>query len=207
MVSQNRRRPLAHRRLFALLVSSGVFLAACGVPTSLGPRSIAKNQVPFGLLGPSAATPTTVPPSSSTLVPVQVFLVGPNPSLTAVTREVPVPAPLTAVLNALIAGPTRSETARGYSTAIPSGTQIISDQQVSGNVVMNFNATFGLVSGSAQVQAVAQIVFTIATQLQDSTGVLFEINGQPILIPIGSGALVPGPVYLLDFPSYLPPTS
>ena len=137
---------------------------------------------------------------------VQIFLVGPSPALQPVSREVPVPAPLSAVLSALVAGPTRSEIARGYTTAIPAGTLVLSNNESAGNVVMNFNAAFGQVSGSAQVQAVAQVVFTVATQLADSTGVLFEIDGQPIPVPIGSGALVPGPVYLLDFPSFLPPS-
>ena len=38
----------------------------------------------------------------------------------------------------------------------------------------------------------AQVVFTVVTQTSLTTGVLFQINGEPIPVPIGNGTSVIG---------------
>ena len=66
-------------------------------------------------------------------------------------------------------------------------------------VTVNFNEAFSQISGTSAELAVAQVVATVAAQNGQTTGVIFEIDGQRTSVPIASGASVPGPVYLLQF--------
>ena len=52
--------------------------------------------------------------------------------------------------------------------------------------------------------AVGQIVWTVTNEVGPTTGVVFEIEGQRISVPIANGSLVAGPVYLLQFLSVPP---
>jgi hypothetical protein len=211
---RTRRTGRRARAVAALALSAGA-LAGCGVAVSSGPVALPKSQVPNGLLSPNS--PPAPAHDSATSVPVQVYLLGPADDVEAVQRSVPkptqilnVPAQLKVVLDRLLAGPTPDEAAQGYSTAIPAQTAVLSTSVASGNngvvVTVNFNDVFGLVSGSAQVLAGEQVVLTVVGQIPGyTTGVLFQIDGVPTDIPVprANGALVPGPVTVLD---YLPPT-
>ena len=55
---------------------------------------------------------------------------------------------------------------------------------------MNLGGTFGQLVGPPEIQAVAQVVFT-ASALPGVTGVTFELAGQPVEVPVASGAQVP----------------
>lgn len=177
--------------------------AGCGLPTDSGPQAIPRAHVPFRLLSPSPPpTPTTTAPTS-VLALVQVYLVGANQQPVAVGRYVPVRATLLSTLDALMDGPTTVEATGGYTTAIPPGTRVLSAVQASTpsgtTVTVDFNESFGQVTGSAQVSAVEQVVFTVADQVGPDTGVVFEIRGNPIDVPTGNGVQVNGPVHALDF--------
>jgi spore germination protein GerM len=186
------------RLLLLALVALALGATACGVPVNAAPQSLPKNQVPFHLLSPvPPATPSTTQPAA-VLVPVKIYLVS-GSGVSSTNRDVAYPAPLSAVLHALIAGPTGTESAQGLSTAIPSDTRVLSAVVAGGLVTVDFSSDFGEVSGSAQVLAVEQVVFTLCAELSATTGVVFEIDDQPIEVPIANGSQVPGPVYLLDF--------
>jgi spore germination protein GerM len=150
--------------------------------------------VPGGLLAPANITvPTTAPPQND--VPVNIFLLGTDASSHSVGREVPFPAGLARVLAALMAGPTQGETLRGLVTAIPPGTRVLLANVHDDLATVDLSAPFGQTSGEAQVQAVSQVVFTVAEDTTQSTGVQFEVEGEPIEVPVSSGQQVPGPVY------------
>ena len=67
------------------------------------------------------------------------------------------------------------------------------------SLTVNFNAAFGLITGTATEQAVAQVVATVVNEVGLGTGVIFEIAGQRTSVPIANGSQVAGPVYLLQF--------
>ena len=181
--------------------------AACGVPTQNAPQVIAKAQVPFHLLDPEAPTTTTVTtPSPAFTVPVLVYLVNPTSQyLVSSQRLVAPPAQLSAVLDALLAGPTASELALGVQTAFSSGVRVLSAGVSGGVATVNFNSAFGDITGPEQILAVAQVVFTVTSQLTPETGVTFEIGGTPTNVPVATGAQVPGPVHLLQYAALAPP--
>jgi Sporulation and spore germination len=167
-------------------------LGGCGVGVSRGPTALARAGVPFDLLAPSPPPPTStsVPPRE---VPVRIFLLGGSGRLIAVTRGVPIAQEtLVTVLNALVDGPTQTEAAAGLQSAIPPQTMVLGASISSaGLAAVDLAGPFGQLVGQGQIEAVAQIVYT-ATSLSgvNVTGVTFELDGQPIEVPVASGAEV-----------------
>jgi spore germination protein GerM len=190
-----RRRAAA---LGVLLVA--VFAAGCAIPTQSAPSAMAPSKVPFGLLDPHMSTTTTTQPKPTSLVPVKVFFLNGSNQLTAEPRVVAAPAPLTAVITSMLAGPTRTETGPGITTAIPSNVAVISTEAAQeGIVTVNLNAAFDAITGNSIELAVGQIVATVTAQTGYETGVVFEVQGQRTSVPIANGSTVNGPVYILDF--------
>jgi spore germination protein GerM len=86
-------------------------------------------------------------------------------------------------------------------TAIPTDVSVLSTNTAPGNVVVvNMNNAFGQITGVDAELAVGQIVATVAAASGLGTGVVFEIEGQRIPVPIANGlSEVNGPVYLIQF--------
>jgi spore germination protein GerM len=188
--------------LTAALLAAAVLAAGCAIPTQSDPVSIAPSKVPFGLLNRHPPTTTTTLPKPSSLVPVKVFFLNSNNSnqLTSVDRVVSSPAPLTAILTSLLAGPSSAEQSSGLTTAIPNDVNVISASTTSpGVVTVNLSNGFAQIIGSATEEAVGQVVATVAAENGATTGVIFEIEGVRTSVPIANGSLEPGPVYLLQF--------
>jgi spore germination protein GerM len=172
------------------MVAFGV-LAGCGVPIDSGPKALARNGVPFGLLRPSSPTTTTTAPATAPVtVTVFIYLLASNGKLAAAAREVPVPAPLITILGALVDGPTNAEATGGLQSAVPPQTQVIAASVAGGVATVDLGGTFAQLVGPSEIEAVAQIVFT-ATALPGVTGVTFELNGQQVAVPTATGAEVP----------------
>jgi hypothetical protein len=111
-------------------------------------------------------------------------------------RVVQVPAPLGSIITSMLGGPTQADENDNLYTAIPSDVSVVS-VRLSGSVVtVNFNGAFGQITGEDAQLAVAQVVATVAAASKQGTSVLFEIDGQPISVPISTGAQVSGPVVL-----------
>ena len=92
--------------------------------------------------------------------------------------------------------------AQGITTAIPDNVEVLSATTHGSVVTVNFNWAFGEIFGSSTELAVAQVVATVAVQNgldAVKIGVLFEIEGEPISVPIASGQQVSGPVTLAQF--------
>ena len=89
-----------------------------------------------------------------------------------------------------LAGPTDAESAAGLQSAVTTQTTVLGANIAGGTATVNLGGTFGQLVGPPQIQAVAQVVFT-ASALPGVTGVTFELTGQPVDVPVASGALVP----------------
>jgi spore germination protein GerM len=188
--------------LAGALLAAVVFAGGCGIPTQIQPVSIAPSKVPFGLLNRHPPTTTTTLPKPSSLVPVKVFFLNSNAGnqLAPADRVVSSPAPLSAILTSLMAGPSSAEQSSGLTTAIPNDVNVISASTTSpGVVTVNLSNGFAQIIGSATEEAVGQVVATVATQNGVNTGVIFEIEGVRTSVPTANGAQEAGPVYLLQF--------
>lgn len=181
------RRDLAPLALVAL---GALVLFGCGVPVDRGPTALSKAAVPFDLLGPSTPSTTTPKIPSPRAVVARIFLLDPSGHLVAVDREVAASQDtLASILATLVQGPSQTETAAGLDSAIPPQTSIIgASVDPSGLATVDVGGTFGQLVGRAQVEAVAQIVFTASSiaNAQVNT-VTFQLGGQPIEVPIDSG--------------------
>lgn len=179
-------------------------VAGCGVGTDEEARDISADAVPFDLLAPTSSTST----SSTTpvaRVTVPVYLVDSANLLVEVRREVALPVTISAVVDALLEGATDEEAAKGFRSAIPAGTQLLSsdlDLQT-GVVVLDLSAGFAGVVAGEQRLALAQVVFT-ATGLRTVNGVLFEIDGELSEVPDGEGAAKATPLARRDYARFDP---
>jgi spore germination protein GerM len=185
-----------------VLAVLGLGAAGCAIPTQSAPSNISSSKVPFGLLDPHPPTTTTTQPKPSSYVPVKVFFLNADSQLEPVQRYVAAPAPLSAVIGAMLLGPTPTDASQGLATAIPSDVALLSaTPPQNGVVTVNMNTAFGTITGNDTELAVAQIVATVATEAGLSTGVIFEIDGERTSVPIANGQQVAGPVYLIEFVS------
>jgi hypothetical protein len=190
--------------LVGAAIIAGVTIAGCAIPTQREPSAIPASRVPFGLLHRHLPTTTTTPQN---LVPVEIFLVGPNHRLVAASRAVPVQAPLKSVIDDLVAGPSPKEAKAKISTAIPGNVRVLSAKSSNNPPVatVNFNQAFGQITGSASELAVAQVVYTVVTATTPETAVAFEIEGQRISVPVAGGGQVDKPVTMSQYVANGPP--
>ncbi len=183
-------------------VASGV--AACGIPTASEPTPIARSVVPYHLLAPPTTTTTQPGTPPAVGVAEQIFLVSPDGHLVAVTREVAVPASLSQVVGALLAGPTTTESAAGIQSFLTHTGVEVAVTESGGIATVHFSTDPIQVVGPDQTLAVAQVVYTV-TQQPGVTGVTFAIGGKPVQVPTAAGAQVPGPVGRADYLPQAPP--
>ena len=186
------------RAAVVAVVAVALGLTACGIPTAASPTPIAKSDVPYHLLNPPTTTTTLAGSSPAVGVPEQIFLVAPNGHLVAAGREVAVPASLTQVVGALLAGPTATESASGIQSFLNRTGVQVTLANTTGVATVSFTTNPIQVVGPDQTLAIAQVVYTL-TQQPGVTGVTFEIAGKSIEVPTAAGAQVPGPVTRADF--------
>jgi len=163
---------------------AGLLVAGCGVATGGGPHAIASNRVPYHLLAPAPPTTTTTTVPSVFTVPVNVYFVSPTgQDLVPSQRLVAPSATLSTVLEALLAGPTALEEQKGLRSAFSGDVKLVKAHLTPTVATVDFNRTFGQISGTELVLAVAQVVYTVTGETNDSIGVQFEIAGQPKEVP------------------------
>lgn len=205
----SRQAPAARlRRWLAAGIAGAIALSlsSCGIPVGDEPAAIARQNVPFGLLRPATSTPASsstapFPPNDHV---IQIFLVNPAGDLVAVDRLVPEPVDLTTILQALIDGPTSSESAAGLEDQVPAQTRVLTPGTVAGAVAtVDLSAAFGQLAGQAQIEAIAQVVFTVTADVPGVSEVAFEVNGQQTSVPEPDGALV-NDATRADYHSLLP---
>ena len=154
--------------------------------------------MPYHLLNPPTTTSTVPGAPPAVGVAELIYLVAPNGHLVAATREVAVPASLTQVVGALLAGPTAKESASGVQSFLNSTGVQVAVPAAGGVAVVSFVTNPIQVVGPDQTLAIAQVVYTV-TQQPGVTGVTFAIAGKAIEVPTAAGAQVPGPVGRADY--------
>lgn len=203
------RRPTRLLAL-ALAVAGGSLAAGCGVPTQDAARVIARNQVPPGLTTKHVPTTIATSPQQGN---AYVYLVA-GSRLEAVSRKLTGPLSVTAAILSLLKGPTTFERATGITTDIDKGVQLLGTHPTQTTktktrvtVTVDLNTTFELfASGLAEKLAVAQVVYTVddAIATKRPATVRFEIEKQPIPVPVTSGALTDQGVNVTNYQTVAP---
>ncbi len=106
-----------------------------------------------------------------------------------------VDSPLTATLQALIAGPVDQEASQGFLSFIPRNSQLISASIRNGVAFLNFNEDFRFNDYGAEGQRaqLKQIIYT-ATEFPTVEQVQFLIEGQVVNYLGGDGVFVGAPL-------------
>lgn len=184
-------------------------VAGCGVVSDSGPHAIPQGQVPFHLLTKEPPSTTTTTQPVADVVVTVFFVAADQQSLVTARRAVPTTGSLRTVLHALFGGPTTVEKTAGIRTAISSDVHLLGvrpkvPKSTTAVVTLDFNQDFGLISGTQQVLAVAQIVYTVSGYLGTGVGVQFEINGVATDVPTVTGAQASGPVHRTRYATLAP---
>jgi spore germination protein GerM len=173
----------------ALLAVLAVVLAACGIPSDGRPRDIADNE-----RLQLADTKAPDQAAAATNGPKVYFLSqGPNGEDRLQPAGRNVPDTSTAVLTELFAGlTTKEQQLNRWRTAVPPDTKLLTPptQETDGTLVVNLNQAFFQASGPAQINAVAQVVFTV-TAIEGVQKVKILVEGQPQGWPRGDGTAQP----------------
>ncbi|MBK9181195.1 MAG: GerMN domain-containing protein [Acidimicrobiales bacterium] len=202
-MTRHRHRHRHRHRLAALLlvVAAVATVAACGVSSDRLPRDVNPDDVPFDLLAPSNTTPPTTEPGPTSRL-IDVYLVGTD-RLAPSPREVAVPVRAGDRVDALLAGVTDAEATAGLRTAIPAGTLLLDTELADGVLTLDLSEDLLTVQGAEQKIAMAQLVFT-STSADGVEAVLFEIEGEPVQVPVDDGSLSAEPLTRRSYPSLAP---
>lgn len=189
------------RRMW-VVVAAGVVagFTACGVPSQDTATKTNPKDVPFGLLNENSGVNQIDQSGARDIV---VFLAK-NGRLVRAERKLAPPVTFERLLDKLAQGPTPSEVATGTRSALPDGESFQSVTLNGGTATVDLSPPFTALSGSDQLLALAQIVFTL-TSRPGIGQVQFTLGGAAIDIPRANGSLTPSPVSRDDYATLSPP--
>lgn len=176
-----------------------VMLLGCGIPVEDRARPVPADMVPSSLPapGPAASSPSGDGGAAS----ADVFLVR-DSRLVRVGRPPWDPPSVEGAIAALLQGPTADERADGIRTALTRPVRL-AGTVAAGVPLIDVTDSFAGVEGEEQILALAQLVFTL-TALPGVDGVSFALDGRPVEVPTGDGALERGPIRRQDFDAVAP---
>ena len=187
------------RRVAAALIAAALAAGACGVGSDRVHESGA-DDVPFDLLAPDPTTTSTVVAVDTEAVIVYLF--GAD-RVVPVRRDVPAPATLADMMQALTAGPSPTEAASGIRSALNPGDVRGTPGVAGGIATVELTGGFRAITPADQLATLAQIVFSLTTR--PGVGrVSFTLDGQPIEVPRGDGTLTSGSVAREEYAQLAP---
>jgi spore germination protein GerM len=174
--------------LTAVLLGGG-----CAIAGEDRATTVAADEVPYGLLDPTATAPRGSRPSPGT-ARIEVCLLSADARrLVPVDRDAAGDRSIATVLTTLAEGPTTEETRTGLTTALPASDLIVSASLSRGVATVDLRASFKELTGRNQLLAIGQLVCT-ATAQPGIGRVSFTIDRSPINVPRGDGSLAEEPV-------------
>lgn len=179
MTRRSRSRALAAVLAGGLSVLAVFSTASCGVPIDAEPRPITQTTI-----APADTVPSTAAPSGSPEVSVY-FLNGER--LEAQQYPVDGEVTLGKALEFVLAAPAASGST-DLQTSIPPGTEVRGVEVANGLATIDLTGEINDISGPAQKEAFAQIVFT-ALGFDEVQRVRFMIDGKAIDAPTDDGNL------------------
>ena len=190
------------RWILASALVVGIATTGCGISTDETPEQLASDALPQDLQPTGSTTTTTAPADAAEVESVGVWFLrgaGDDARLVRARREVPGPATVRIVLEALFnQPPNETEREAGISSAIPPDTTI-EDSSLNGDVlVLELSENFYDLEGDPSRNAFAQIVYT-ATGLSDVQLVQFAVDGELVEARDGSGEDQIGPLGRNDY--------
>ena len=178
-----RRGGAAGRALTTVVLAIAV-LTGCGIPRDRAPHVIS-DQAVRDLVSPTTAPTTTASPNA---VPRQSVFLLRSGRLEEVLIRVNAPPTADEGLLLLLAGPSNAQSAAGYTSAVPPGTQLLGTRLKGGVLTVDLSSEMNGVGGRAAKSAYAQMVFT-ALSTPNIARVRFSIAGKPVDASTDDGAV------------------
>ncbi len=187
-------------RLTVIASLSASVLVGCAVPADSHPHQLDDNDVPFGLLDPSA--PPVVSVAGGRAVTICLLQDG---NLVPVTRRLAERADLQTIAQALGAL-SDSEAAQGLQTAVSGPDEISSVTLTSGTALVDFAKEAEQTLTADPLATAAQLTCTLTAQ--PGVGLVrFSVDGTAIEVPTADGALTDSPVSRDDYADLYAPAS
>jgi hypothetical protein len=166
-------RPLRPRGATSLLfavVAASSLVAGCGNPLDQSPRAMS----PGGAGRAAEQTPTSGGDTTAYVYCVK------NDRLVDVTRDVPNRS-IDEVLTALFSGPTAAEASNGLISQLPAGAVVQKVTTSEGSIRVDLSRQMLDVIGTANLQAIGQIVLTL-TDIDPGSTVEIRVGGQTLKV-------------------------
>lgn len=197
----------ARRLAAASVVVLAAVLAACGLPDEQRTEIVDDSSVPYDLLDPGTPTPDDADAGSATprQTPVVFWLSRHDlltPSDVGLTCDETPTAVVDAALSALVAAPSSSERDAGLSSAIPSNARLTL-LDITGGVAEVDLDPVTIADAERLPLAVGQVVLSV-TSAPGVDAVRLVTSGQPVDLPLPSGALATRDVTPEDYAALLP---
>jgi spore germination protein GerM len=166
---------------------------ACGFPEQREARPLSSADIPAALRadGSEAAPPPTDTEGAT------VWFVS-DDVLVPVRHEVATPASPDLVTADLLLGPTEREQERGLRSAVPDPAVVNGVSLERGVASVDLAPSFGDISPGDQLLAVGQFVLTL-TDTRGVGSVQFQLDGEPIVVPVPTGEASEGPIFRDQF--------
>jgi len=184
-------------RRAAAVVGAALLVSACGIDVQDSPETIDRDDVPFGFYEPTTTSSSIPTGAGDDPVPFVVYFVAPD-GLAFAIREAAEDPTASERLDALFDGPTATEVGVGLHTAIPPAATRLTVRVRDGTALIDLQEPFAALRGTEQVEALAQIVFTV-TEVDAVRRVQFLLDGAPVEVPRADGTVSSGPVTRTDY--------
>jgi hypothetical protein len=163
-------RALRTGSILAVVIATVALVAGCGIPVDRSPRAMS----PGGAGRAAEQTPTSGGDTTA-----YVYFVK-NDRLVDVTRDVPNRS-VSEVLSALFSGPTPAETSNGLISQIPVGAVVQKVTTSDSSIRLDLSRQMLDVIGTANLQAIGQIVLTL-TDINPGSTVEVRVGGQTLKV-------------------------
>ena len=214
---------LAALAALALCTFVGLLAASCGaerdavgvepLPTTGAPSGTTSGSAKGSKPTPSTTGPTETgsksesvpPPPAEGVVTYEVWFHRGEHLFVSHRSENATPAVGRAAIEALLDGPDVHETQRDVATSVPGGTQLLGLNIAGGIATVDLTTEFETGVGSMSMfSRLGQVACTL-DQFKTVTGVLFELDGEPVDVFSGEGIVLDHPVGRRDYADFLPP--
>jgi len=169
---------------------------SCGFPTENSSSPLPDN---VSTSGDSSAT------TDMALRTEEIFVWFVSDSLLVqLPRQVSGPADASSVVAVVAAGVSSFESDRGYRSALPDPEMVDGAESARGTATVSLSSAFADVPTGDQVLALGQLVLSI-TELRGLGRVRFQIDGEPVAVPLPDGTSTDDAVTRDDFAALVSP--
>lgn len=177
------------RRGTAAAVAALALLSACGVQEDAAPRDVPEDN---------RARLSGVSIGGDASGAERIYLIGPGDDrlLRSVPRDQSTPEGL---IDILLLGPNADERDEQYSSAIPTGLEVVSIEPLGSRLVIDVTEELTTLSGPPLLQALAQIVYT-ASEIDGVESVQITFEQRAVSWPTSDLDATDQPLRVYDYP-------